>query len=238
MQPHRSFLSCRDAPALVLASALLACTAHPAPDVALDMQDEVMPGPNESAVPSSPPARDAHVYLSPLLAAPADLSSSQPGSGVSPVTVLGERNLGGVWKFYMPQRLDVSLPGGFAYGRVATHLCRVVQHGEAISGNCLLDSVSPLSGEVLGSHLQLHLAGLTFSGRAVGWNRLQGAFALRVMGLGVTPPLPRRRFARHSMMCARHTYCPADIRQVGSGRWATYCRYCGRRWMRSGLCKP
>ncbi len=190
MQPHRSFLSCRDATALVLASALLACTAHPAPDVALDMQHEVMPGPNESAVPSSPPARDAHVYLSPLLAAPADLSSSQPGSGVSPVTVLGERNLGGVWKFYMPQRLDVSLPGGFAYGRVATHLCRVVQHGEAISGNCLLDSVSPLSGGVLGSHLRLHLAGLTFSGRAVGWNRLQGAFALRVMGLGVTPPLP------------------------------------------------
>jgi hypothetical protein len=107
------------------------------------------------------------------------------------VTVLGERSLGGVGKFYVPHRLDVSLPGGFAaYGRVVMHLCRVVQRGNAISGNYLLDTVAPVSGEISGSSVRLHLNGLTFSGHISGWNRLQGGFALRVLGVGVTPPLP------------------------------------------------
>lgn len=150
------------------------------------MQREVAPGPGEAPVPAAPTGA-ARAYLSPLLA-PAGVSPAE--AGATSLTVTAGPSLSGAWRFYVPHRLDVSLSSGFSYGRVAMQLCRLVQRGEAISGDCLLDEVTPLSGSVHGDGFTLHVRGLTFEGRVVGWSRLQGSVALHVLGLGVTPPLP------------------------------------------------
>jgi hypothetical protein len=152
------------------------------------MQREVAPAPGEAAVPV-PPAAVAPAHLSPLLE-PVQNAPPAPGQpGATSLTVIAGPSLSGAWKFYLPHRLDVRLTG-FTYGRVTMHLCRLVQRGAAISGDCLLDAVTPVTGSVQGDRFSLRLHGLTFEGKVIGWNRLQGSFALQLLGLGVTPPLP------------------------------------------------
>ncbi len=103
---------------------------------------------------------------------------------------MADSSLGGVWRLYTPHRLNVSFPDGFSYGRVVMHLCRIVQRGQTVSGNCLLDKVTPLAGTASGDRFNLTLNGIGFAGQIIGWNRIRGDLGLHVLGLGVTPPIP------------------------------------------------
>jgi hypothetical protein len=173
----------------LLVCGLPGCSVHPGPDVSQIMQSEVAPGPDEAAVPAAP-AVAAPAHLSPLLAPVSVSAAGTAQAGATSLTVTAGPSLSGAWKFYLPHRMGISLTGVVSYSRVTMHLCRLVQRGGAISGDCLLHEVTPVAGSVQGDRFRLRLPGLTFEGRVIGWNRLQGGLTVQVLGLGVTPALP------------------------------------------------
>jgi hypothetical protein len=170
---------------------LAACAVHPAADVSQALQSKVVPGAQEMPVPSmaiAPAARGQK--LSPLLQ-PAQLDARQsPGDNADHLTVIGERSLGGVWRVYLPHAIGFGLPAGWTYGRVGMHLCRLVQHGDEVAGRCLLDKAVPIAGAIQGERFRLFVDNTPMNGRVIGWDRMQGSFSPRVLGIGLTPALP------------------------------------------------
>jgi hypothetical protein len=180
---------------------LTACTANPAADVTPDMlraltsQAPDTPPPAMPAPPNlaAPPA--AHPAIA--TAAPRPGSAQQPQTQTAPappgteqLIVTAPASIGGFWEIMVPVSVSISIPAGTRYGAVSRSLCRFVQHTETISGGCLSNELTALSGTYRNGAVRMELGAAIFSGTVSSANHMQGNLRLGVFGLGLTAPIP------------------------------------------------